>query len=237
MVAYPYPPSNLTKYSYGYLVEEGDWGNLQIEDWNNQNSLLTRHKLYDGNGDGLIQFGNNGKLDLGTRKGIPDGSKEPSYDFIDIQGIDPRKGLRFLGSADDGQYIYGSAVTRPRGAIEGTTADDVFLGRSGIKDKFFFDGASEIRVFGYGADKIANFGLEDELILTRHIPEASDLDQDSDIALYFSSSVFGPASISITSTDNHVASGITLISTYSANGLDYYVYKPVFEDIVASHTI
>ncbi|PAX06297.1 hypothetical protein [Sphingomonas lenta] len=204
---------SITKY-YGntYIIADDDGGSQYIEEFSGKSQLLTKEKLYDGNKDGIIQFGNNGILDLGQ----PDASSHT----IRFYDINPLKGLRYLGENGDGQYVYASAAVRPKGAIEGTVGQDSFTGRTNVADTFFFDGALDS---GSGRDTIANFGSEDRIIST--LPFSLDPFGSGDLV---AEGDFGGSALSIVDTSGRVADGVTLLSTYQAHGLTYYVYKPTF---------
>lgn len=68
----------------------------RITDFGSDDLLLTTRQIRDGNGDGIITFGANGVLNLDSNS---------RGDRIALEGVDPAKGLVYLGM-EDGYYVY-----------------------------------------------------------------------------------------------------------------------------------
>lgn len=122
-------------------------------------TLFTTAALFDSDGDGIITYGGDKRLD------VFEGAT--GLDEIDM-GASARQGVRYLGqSAENGFYVYATAVVKPKGSIEGTVGADALLGTAG-SDTFFYDTALGVSLTGgvSGTDVIQGFGAGDKLVTT-----------------------------------------------------------------------
>ncbi len=117
--------------------------------------LMTAKMLNDGNKDGIITYGSNGVLDLGSKMGT-----------VKLEGVNA--GLRYLGLVD-GHFAYAAASVRPKNAVEGKFGvADTLAGDAGDKKAgaFFFDSALDQSL---GHDKVTKFGAKDIIVTTTRI--------------------------------------------------------------------
>lgn len=111
--------------------------------------VVTKGKINDGNGDGIITFSGS-KVSLG------------GTDSIFLPGT---SSLRYLGTDAKGLSVYADLAGRPKGAIESKISNDTLTSDAAdkIKTVFFFDTALDINL---GTDRINNFGAKDLLVTT-----------------------------------------------------------------------
>lgn len=79
-----------------FFDNKGTSGFDRITDFSKGDRLLVNRALRDGNGDGIITFGKDGVLNL-------DASSRG--DRVQLDGVDPASGLKFVGM-NDGYYVY-----------------------------------------------------------------------------------------------------------------------------------
>ncbi len=192
----------------------GTTGKDTITNFEKVDVLVTDHKLFDGNNDGIITFGKNGVLNLDG----PD-----SGDSVKLMGINPAKGLRYLGTDDNDCFVYADATVRPKGAVEGTVANDALLGDlpDVKKQVFFFDTALKI---GLGNDTITNFGAKDLLVTTTKI-----LDKNGDGKVDFGGDKILdlPNATGKVTIDNKATTILEFDGSTVHNGVEYFVYSKV----------
>ncbi|VWX49313.1 Ig-like domain-containing protein [Novosphingobium sp. 9U] len=133
-------------------------GDDRIVNFGNDDILVTKGALYDGNGDGVIRMGSRLKLDATGVSGS-----------VAISGL---SSLRFLGTDATGLSVYADASSKLKHSIEGSIANDVLSGDVAdlVKDTFFFDTALDINL---GNDRIENFGSNDVLVTTSALATTS----------------------------------------------------------------
>jgi hypothetical protein len=134
-------------------------GSDTITNFGDQDILVTKGRLFDGNGDGIIGMSSS-KLSL-------DGPR--SADAVVIAGV---SSVRFLGTNDAGLSVYANGETRPQGVIEGKISDDVLSGDIAdlMESIFFYDTALDVHL---GNDQINNFGAKDLLVTTSALKSTS----------------------------------------------------------------
>lgn len=132
----------------------------RITDFGNNDLFVTDKKLYDGNNDGIIGLSGN-RVSIDAPK---------NGDTVQIDGV---SALRFLGLDQAGHAVYADASVRPRGAKEGTFADNSFSGDSGNKSKnvFFFDTGHGLDL---GNDTITKFGKHDLIVTTSKLTDGNN---------------------------------------------------------------
>jgi hypothetical protein len=203
-------------------------GQDRITNFAKDDVLATSKKLHDGNGDGIITFGFNGKLDF-------DGP-DAGTDTVKIDGINPAKGLRYLGESCEDVHVYADATVRPLKAKEGSVADSILTGdaANAKKDVFFWDTALDIFL---GDDKIQNFGKDDLLVTTTQI---FDSNGDNKIGFGFNKlldlpgGVGGPSdpglpgevgTVGIKNTAGQAVLNLEYDGLVTHNSVNYYVYS------------
>ncbi len=135
----------------------------RITDFSGRDVIVTNKILRDSNGDGIITFAANRVLNLETNGG----------DKVKLDGIDPAKGVRYLGERD-GAFYYADSSVRPVGiagqtVIEGTVGDDrITLAGTG-KHVVFVDTANAALI---GNDNYSNFGSKDILVTTSALQDS-----------------------------------------------------------------
>jgi hypothetical protein len=138
-------------------------GDDLIENFGKDDSIITKHKIFDGNNDGIVDFGPNGILDIDRVTAGNAGANQ-----ITLQGLDSKQ-VRYLGTKE-GFYAYADASVRLAGFTEGKVADEWFDGGTGAK-KFFYDTALGLNL---GGDTIVNFGVDDRIVTTSKIYNGPD---------------------------------------------------------------
>lgn len=211
-----------------YFDVLGDSGNDTITNFGKDDILVVNQKIADSNNDGIITFGKNGILDLDGPGG--------SSDTVKFTGLDPAKGLRYLGEACEGVHVYADATVKPKGAIEGKLSNDILSGDALDKKSniFFYDTALDISL---GADRINNFGSKDVLVTTTALRDA-DVDDvigfGSNKVLDLSGGLGGPldpgspgevGSIALYGTNGSQITAVEFDGSVVKAGVTYFVYS------------
>lgn len=198
-----------------YFDPSGDTGDDRITNLEATDIVVTNSLLRDGNGDGIISFGENGILDL------DESSADNTVEVDDVSA------LRFLGEACEGVFVYADAAVRPEGATEGRLGDDALSGdmaNSGT-DIFFFDTALGLKL---GADVISGFGQTDVLVTTLII---SDRNGDSIIGFGSDALLDLPSAeggtVAIKNAEGAAVSSLDFDGSIERDGMTYYVYSSV----------
>jgi hypothetical protein len=144
-------------------------GDDRIIGFGKNDSIINYTKIFDGNFDGIIDFGPNGVLDIDRVS-----AKNAGADQITVQGLLGGK-LRYLGtknSADDygTAHVYADASVRLAGFTEGKVSDDLFDASTGNRT-YFYDTALGLNL---GEDTITGFGLGDRIATTTRIHNGPD---------------------------------------------------------------
>ena len=139
-----------------YFDVPGNSGKDEITNFGKDDIIVTNKALADGNHDRIITFGANGLLNL-------DGPE--TGNSVKVDGLDPQKGIRYLGQLCTDTFIYADASVKPLAAIEGFVSNDLLSGDTGDKKTniFFYDTALDLSL---GADKIGKFGAKDLVVTT-----------------------------------------------------------------------
>ena len=146
-----------------FSFTNGNAGDDQIENFGKNDSILNYKKIFDGNNDGIIDFGPNGILDIDRTS-----AKNPGADQITLQGMESKQ-LRYLGSKE-GYYVYADASVKLAGFTEGTVGNDTFNAATGAKT-YFYDTALGLNL---GGDTITGFGTDDRIVTTTPIFNGKD---------------------------------------------------------------
>lgn len=173
--------------------------------------LLTDAALFDGNGDGIINFATN-RVRL-------DGPVAGS-DTVRLDGLNG-SGLRYIGQ-DEGLFVYATASVRPTGAKE------VLLGSSGVAgsagaDLFFYDAALDLppdRTYA-----LTGFGANDVLVTT-----AAIVDSNGDGQIGFGADrrvEIGGSDFSLTRTNGTEVTSLEFDGSVESDGVTYFVYSLV----------
>lgn len=184
----------------------------KIVGFENDDILVTKTALADGNGDGIITFGRNGLLDLGAGGGT--------------LKLDLPKGLRLLGQTDDG-FVYGNAAVRPNKAVEGklTTADTL---TGDAKDKatntFFFDTGLNLDL---GKDKVVNFGSKDFIISTSKLAGDGTSTIASHDGVFSFHDGLDLGAVAVTDLSGRAITTLEFDGEQASGGTHYYVYSLV----------
>lgn len=202
-----------------YFDPSGDTGDDRITNLEATDIVATNSLLRDGNGDGIIEFGVNGILDLDASS---------AGNTVDIDDV---SALRFLGEACEGVFVYADAAVRPEGSAEGRLGNDALSGdmANSETDIFFFDTALGLDL---GDDVISGFGQTDVLVTTSII---SDRNGDSIIgfgsdALLDLPSVEG-GTVAIRNAMGAAVSSLEYDGSIERDGVTYYVYSSVGSSI------
>ena len=175
--------------------------------------LVTHEALTDGNGDGLITFGADGVLHLGSEAGTITMAGSPTV-------------LRALGHTDEG-FIYGDASARPNSALEGKMgAGDILTSDKGDKlaTKFFIDNALGLNL---GEDELVLFGAKDILVTTAKLGDevvgSTLASGGSSFDLLRGGHDLGQLSISDVAGKD--VTSLEFSGEYVAGGVHYFVYR------------
>lgn len=151
-----------------FVIANGNVGNDLFIGWGANDSIINNRQIFDGNGDGFIQFGSNGVLDIDrvSRRNAGQDQLQLAGENADITE------LRYLGNKNGG-FVYADSATlknlwEPFGrtnVIEGTVGDNSFNMAGGAK-VLFHDNALGLNL---GGDTISNFGSDDLLVSTSMI--------------------------------------------------------------------
>ncbi|TIL87507.1 MAG: hypothetical protein E5Y73_25190 [Mesorhizobium sp.] len=213
-----------------FVAEAGVSGHDRITNFAKDDVFATSKALFDSNGDGIITFGTNKVLDLdGPDAGI---------DTVKFDGLDAKRGLRFLGEGCDDVFVYADATVRPSKALEGRLGDDSLTGDNpdAKTNTFFFDTALDLNL---GHDKITNFGGKDILVTTTKLFD-SNADNKVDFGpnhlLDLSGGLGGPGdpglpgevgNLDIKNTAGHAVTTVEFDGQVDHGGVHYYVYSTV----------
>lgn len=162
-----------------FVIADGAVGDDVFLGFGNDDTLITGRKIFDGNGDGLIQFGKNGLLDIDRTS-----SKKAGEDQLRLVGSadDAIMEIRYLG-AKEGQHVYADSSTRLglAGALTGHTVREGGVTNDAIgtagATAVLYDNALGLDL---GDDVISGFGDDDLLVFTRKLHSA---DADGSIEL------------------------------------------------------
>lgn len=150
-----------------FVFGKGDVGDDTLLGFNSNDSIINYQKIFDGNGDGFIQFGPNGVLDIDRTKG---GNRNAGPDQIQVGGADAQIfELRYLGEKG-GQHAYADSATLKNlwgvfgetNVIEGTVGNDTIDFTGGDK-VLLVDNALGLNL---GGDILKGFGAGDLLVTT-----------------------------------------------------------------------
>lgn len=204
----------------------GTNGDDRILGFEARDSIVNDKAIFDGNGDGFIQFGSNGVLDIDRVT-----ARNPGADQITVGGLASNE-LRFLGSKS-GAFVYADSATLKQlgsGVTEGTVGNNTFDASTGA-ETYLYDTALG---FNLGGDTITGFGSDDRLVTTSAIyngPDAGFL-----ITVGNNGVLDLPGSQGGLTGDNGQANGgqidfgsttvqfELLSTTVGANGATYYTY-------------
>lgn len=191
-----------------YFDQASKLGADTVKGFGADDLLVTSKALKDSNGDGLIHFGKDLKLDLGSGAGTVGFDHTPT-------------GIRYLGKTAEG-YVYGDETVRPKGAKEGLLgSNDTLKGGTGDKalDKFFFDTAIDQ---SFGADKLTNFGGKDVLVTTTQLGAAGAATISANAGTF---DLDGHGSLGITDASGRAVTTLEFDGDQVVNGTHYYVYS------------
>ncbi|MGN7160643.1 hypothetical protein [Sphingomonas sp. SAFR-052] len=213
-----------------YVVAVGEVGDELFIGWGADDSIINNRQIFDGNGDGFIQFGGNGVLDIDRTS-----RRNAGQDQFQLAGANADiLELRYLGSKNNG-YVYADSATLknlwdPFGranVIEGTVGDNTFDMSGGAK-VLFHDNALGLNL---GGDTITNFTSDDLLVTTAKIFD-SDL---NDTVTFGQNNVLdisgwtGPSSNDPNGgpggqLDFVGQTSVTYLGSNTINGVTYYYY-------------
>lgn len=163
--------------STAFVIANGSVGDDLLEDFGDDDSLITFRQIFDGNNDGFIAFGPNGVLDVDRFGG---GNSRAGEDQLQlVSGGADLAEIRYLG-AKDGRFAYAdSATLRDLAAAFGDTnfASDTNAGTNVVEgtvgdDTFNFGGGANVLLqdnllgLNLGGDIINGFGDDDLLVTT-----------------------------------------------------------------------
>lgn len=187
-------------------------GRDKILGFGSDDLIATSDALQDRNGDGIITFGKNKILELSNGAGS-----------LEVDGINPIAGLRFLGHKD-GLFYYADATVRPKGSAtravqEGSVNDDNLVTRV-AGTTFFFDLAAGVET---GHDVIANFSHHGLLVTTISVGGAARGDLISLADGYLSMNA--DSSVMIKDSAGLPVEALEFDGMLSAHGVSYFVYS------------
>lgn len=175
-----------TEEADAFVVADGNVGDDVIIGFSGNDSIITGRKIFDGNNDGYIQFGENSLLDV-DRNGS--GASRAGEDNISVLGNGENRILeiRYLGTKDGG-FAYADSGTRDalfgrfdsKSFMDTTTAtaSDSSITQTtkidnDVGDNTFNFGAGSVALLtdnalglNFGGDIINGFGSDDLLIFT-----------------------------------------------------------------------
>ncbi|MBD8679044.1 hypothetical protein, partial [Sphingomonas sp. CFBP 13720] len=195
-----------------YFASAATTGNDRVTNFGHSDLLVVDTKLYDGNNDGIIALSGN-KVSIDAPK---------VGDFVQLDGVNA---LRFLGTDVAGHSVYGDAAVRPKGAKEGTFADNAFNGDTGDKAKnvFFFDTGLGLDL---GDDSIGRFGKRDLVVTTSKLADGNNDGIVTGVA-----GKFGlpddTGSILLKGTTGTAVDSLEFDGSILRDGVTYYVYSLV----------
>lgn len=224
--------------STAFVFNEGNAGDDTLTGFSSNDSILNYKKIYDGNGDGFIQFGANGELDIDRTS-----RKKAGNDQIQVTGENgPVTELRYLGSkgASTDLHVYANSATLKNlwisefggraNVMEGTVGNDTIDFAGGNKT-LLIDNALGLNL---GSDTLKNFEAGDKIVTTSKLFDNTQNDVvglGKNLVLDVSGAA-GPLS-----TDPKVGPGgqldfvtpdlqkIKYTGSEVINGVTYYIYE------------
>lgn len=165
-----------------FVIADGNVGDDQLINFGSDDTIITGKKIFDGNGDGYIAFGDNNTLDVDRTS-----SKNAGADNISVAGTggDLVSIIRYLGTKDGG-FAYADAGTRDSllGHFASGFSSTTAVGDSSVAaqkthidndvgDNTFNFGTSSVALLtdnalglNFGGDTINGLGTDDLLIFT-----------------------------------------------------------------------
>lgn len=165
-----------------FVIADGNVGDDSIIGFSSNDSIVTFKKIYDGNNDGYIAFGDNQTLDVDRTS-----SRNAGADNISVGGTgdDLVSIIRYLGTKD-GQFAYADAGTRDslfghfdRGFTSTSGGGDASVAGMGlyidndVSSNTFAMGTKSVALLtdnalglNFGSDTITGFGDDDLLVFT-----------------------------------------------------------------------
>lgn len=200
--------------TFFFDVKAGKTGIDTIKGFGQDDAIVTKVALMDGNKDGLIQPGKSG-LDLGGGNLV----KELALG---------KSGLRAMGETAEG-FVYADAAVRPKGAQEGklTVSDTLSGGKADTaRDSFFFDTALHRAL---GDDKVVNFGAKDVIVTTSQIGTGAAGSLVKAVGGHFALTDEGAAmgSVAVTGIGGAAVTALEYDGVKTVGGVDYFVYSLV----------
>lgn len=213
-------PTGATAFSFTN-ADGGLTGDDTVQNFGTNDTLLNYRQIFDGNGDGIINTGTGGILDIDRTS-----SSSAGPDQITLGGL-VGGGLRYLGTKQ-GYYVYADAKVRLADFTEGTVGNDTFDASTGARS-YFYDTALGLNL---GGDTINGFGADDRIVTTTALYNGTD---PRSAVVTGSNAVFDLSGTTINATDDNGASrggqvditgvnALYLQGTSTANGVTYYSY-------------
>lgn len=177
-----------------FIVADGNVGDDEFVNFGSDDSLITGKRIFDGNGDGFIAFGDNGVLDVDRTRGGDSASARGPDQLNLSNGGNELTEIRYLGTKG-GNFVYADANTlRDLVATFGDTdvGSDTNAGTNvveGTVDSETIDAGGGATVIlhdnglglNLGGDTITGFGDDDLLVTTA---ELFDSEGDGDIEFF-----------------------------------------------------
>lgn len=174
-----------------FVVADGAVGDDQLVNFGSDDSIISGKKIFDGNGDGYIAFGDNQVLDVDRTS-----SRNPGEDQISVGGTggDIVEIIRYLGTKDGG-FAYADAGTRDallghfdRGfdSSNGFSGGDSSITQAlridnDVSSTTFNFGANSVALLtdnalglNFGGDTINGFGADDLLVFTSKLYDSDN---------------------------------------------------------------
>lgn len=175
-----------------FVIADGKIGDDTIANFDVNDTIITGKKIYDGNGDGYINFGPNSVLDVDRTS-----SRNAGEDQISVLGNGNERvtTIRYLGTKDGG-FAYGAAdvrdnllghFTRGANSDAGSTGGDSVISQFQHKydsqvtnETFDFSKGSSVLLIdnatglNFGSDVINGFGSDDLLVTTSKLYDSNN---------------------------------------------------------------
>jgi hypothetical protein len=171
-----------------FVIANGDVGDDTLLGFENNDSLITHKKIYDGNNDGYISFGPNGVLDVDRTS-----SKFAGNDQLQlVSGGNDLLLLRYLGVKEGASdFVYADASTRDQllGSFSAATGvsqtsdssiTQTYKFESNVSNDNFNAGTGSTAILfdnalglNLGKDTITDFGDDDLLVFTSKIYDSN----------------------------------------------------------------
>ena len=157
-----------------FTFSDGKTGDDSLVGFSKNDSIVNYQKIFDGNNDGIINFGANGILDIDRTSPSKAGA-----DQITLQPFEGGvKNLRYLGNKEGTSFhVYADAATlwdldatTTKLVTESKVSNDTFDASKG-DNVFLYDTALGLNL---GGDKITGFSFGDELVTTTKIHNGAD---------------------------------------------------------------